>query len=51
MKSIDWLALTRINVSRVLGIVAVVVFAFACSDGSDDVTPQLTLQREKTTKR
>lgn len=37
MKSMDWLALTRITVSRVLGIAAVAVFAFACSDGSDDV--------------
>ncbi|HMG93141.1 MAG TPA: hypothetical protein VK589_23960 [Chryseolinea sp.] len=37
MKSIDWLSLTRLKMSRVLGIVAVVVFAFACSDGSEDV--------------
>ena len=37
MKSIDWLALTRLKMSRVLGIVAVVVFAFACSDGSEDL--------------
>ena len=37
MKSIDWLALTRIKMSRVLGIVALVAFAFACSDGSEDV--------------
>ena len=39
MKSIDWLTLTRIKASRVISIVALVVFAFACSDGSEDVTP------------
>ena len=37
MKSIDWLALTRLRMARILGIVTLVVFAFACSDDSEDV--------------
>jgi hypothetical protein len=37
MKSIGWLSLTHVKMSRVLGIVALVVFAFACSDGSEDL--------------
>ncbi len=47
MKSIDWLALTRIKMSRVLSIAAVVVFAFACSDGSEDVTPSADASARK----
>jgi hypothetical protein len=47
MKSIGWLALTRIKVSRVLSIAALVVFAFACSDGSEDVTPSADASARK----
>jgi hypothetical protein len=47
MESIDWLALTRIKMSRVLSIAALVVFAFACSDGSEDVTPSADASARK----
>jgi len=47
MKSIGWLALTRIKMSRVLSIAALVVFAFACSDGSEDVTPSADASARK----
>jgi len=38
MKSIDWLALARIKMSRVLSAAALVTLAFACNDSSDDVS-------------
>ncbi|HEX6890557.1 MAG TPA: hypothetical protein VF141_07690, partial [Chryseolinea sp.] len=48
MKSIDWLSLTSIKLSRVLGIAALVVFAFACSDGSEDLaTPPADASAKK----
>ncbi|HEY5916165.1 MAG TPA: hypothetical protein VIU13_02125 [Chryseolinea sp.] len=50
MKSIVWLALTRLKMSRVFGIAAVVVFAFACSDGSEDVTPSADASARKNAK-
>jgi hypothetical protein len=37
MKSIDWLSLTRQRTARALSVVALAVFAFACSD--DSVAP------------
>lgn len=37
MKSIDWLTIAPLKMSRILSVVALVVFAFACSDGSEDL--------------